>query len=117
MAGRRTARIAFSLVVDLPERLEAAGVTADRAPSVEQAVDLVWPRARQLARMEKAGKSLGKSAARAQDAVLSAAVTACAAPSTSAAYAPRRFADFNPAEWRGALVPGPSADREHQLAS
>jgi len=53
MAGRRAARIALSLVVDLAERLDAAGVTADRAPSLEQSVDLVWPLARSLAKLEK----------------------------------------------------------------
>jgi hypothetical protein len=79
-------------------------------PSLDDALDVVWPLARRLAKIEKAGKKAGKSAGRAREAVLGTAVTQWTAANRTT------FAEFDPAAWHVALVPGPAADREHEAA-
>ena len=39
MSGCRAAAIALALVVDLADRLDAAGVIADRAPTLDEGLD------------------------------------------------------------------------------
>jgi hypothetical protein len=113
MASRRTAKIAFSLILDLADRLAAAGITGENAPTLDQAVDLAWPLAVQLAKLERSGKKAARSARRARAAVLDTAVARCAA-----AAQPRftQWAQFDPAEWHVELVPGPSLEREREVA-
>jgi hypothetical protein len=113
MASRRTAKIAFSLILDLGERLAAAGVTGASAPTWDEAADLVWPLARQLAKLERTGKKAAKSARRARETVLDTAVACCAA---AAVPKGARWAEFDPSQWHVALVPGPSLEREREAA-
>ena len=110
MAGKRAAKIAVSLVLELPERLAAAEVTGEYAPILDEALDAVWPLAKQLARLEKAGKRAGKSARRAREAVLRAAVASCVA-----AQAPR-WAEFDVRQWHTELVPGPDPEHVREAA-
>ena len=110
MAGRRAARIALGLVFELADRLEAAGVTAGCAPGLQEALDAVWPLARRLAKLEKAGKKAGRSAGRAREAVLEAAVTAC-----MSARAPR-WAAFDVRDWHTELVQGPAPEHVREAA-
>jgi hypothetical protein len=126
MSGRRAAAIALSLVMDLADRLDAAGVTPETAPSLDECVDLVWPPAKQLARLERSAKKADKSAGRARTAVLDSAVTRWMARTqprevcqqqTSECHRGRpRWRKFDPEQWRVELVPHPAADREREVA-
>jgi hypothetical protein len=120
MAGKRVAAIALSLVYELGERLSAAGVTGESAPTLDEALDAVWLLARQLAKLEKTGEKAGKSAARARAVVLGSAV-ACyptAVRPRSAESGPPGWAVFDPARWHVALLPGApaAADRGREAA-
>jgi hypothetical protein len=37
--------------MDLADRLDGAGVTAERAPTLDEGLDAVWPLAKQLAKL------------------------------------------------------------------
>jgi hypothetical protein len=137
MSGRRAAAIALSLVIDLAERLDAAGVPPDRAPTLDEGLDAVWPLAKALARLEKTAARAGDSAARARTATLDCATAmfAAAAGTTHACgtehstrtgqgadgtlvrpdehKAPGvRWGNFDPERWHVALVRGPVPERE-----
>ena len=110
MAGKRTASIAFGLVIDLADRLVAAGVSPEQMPDLDQALRLTWPLARRLAKLERHGKDAGRTAVRAREAVLNAAVFSYrAAPWWT-------WPEFRPQEWHTELVPGPAPAREHEAA-
>ena len=70
MSGKRAAKISFGLVLEMAERLDAAGIPPDKAPSLEQAVDLVWDLAVALAKLEKTAENAGRTAARARSRLL-----------------------------------------------
>jgi hypothetical protein len=123
VSAKRAAAVAFSLIFDLADRLDAAGVPADRAPSLDEALSLVWPLARQLARLEKTAALAGDTAARAREAVLATVVASVAAAAAPQVPAPgdvarqpgagtRRWAEFDPDGWHVELVPGPASDRD-----
>lgn len=122
MSGRRAAAIALSLVLDLADRLDAAGVTADRAPTLDEGLDAVWPLARELARLEKTAGKAGHAAARARAAALdcaavrftaAAGISPAAGPEPArAAPAPAHWRKFDAAQWRVELVPYPAPARE-----
>ena len=78
--GKRAAQLAMGLVIDLAERLDTAGVPADQAPSLDAAVDMVWPLAVALARLEKTAAKAGRTAAQARERLLDAAVAAVSVP-------------------------------------
>lgn len=110
MGGKRTAGIAFGLVIDLAARLGAAGVTAEAMPSLDEAVGLCWPLARRLAKIERNGRRAAASAARARENALAVAVTRWAA-------APWwTWPEYKPDQWHVGLLPGPSPDREREAA-
>ena len=70
MSGKRAAAISFGLILDLAARLDDAGVPPDRAPSFDQCLDMVWPLAKRLARLERTAKDAGAVAARARSRLL-----------------------------------------------
>ena len=111
MAGRRTAVIAYFLVSDLADRLAAAGVSPDRGPDLDQALRLVWPLAKRLAKLEKTGKKAGKTAARARAVLLDTAVAGWAGQPE------RQWAEFDAARWHVGLVAGPAPDRDREAAA
>jgi hypothetical protein len=51
MAGRRAGSIALDLIVDVAERLTAAGVRPGQLPDLDEAYTQVWPLAKRLAPM------------------------------------------------------------------
>jgi hypothetical protein len=123
MSGRRAAAIALSLVMDLADRLDAAGVTADKAPALDEAVAQVWPLAKRLAKLEKAAGKAGDSAARARTATLdcvagrfAAAAGVRQARPEQQPSAPVRWQKLDVRQWRVELVPCPAADREREVA-
>ena len=110
MGAKRTAGIAFGLIIDLAARLDAAGLQAEAMPSLDEAIGLCWPLARRLAKLEKHGQRAAASAARARENVLAAAVTRWAA-------APWwTWPEYQPGQWHVALLPGPSPDRDREAA-
>lgn len=117
MSGKRAAAIALSLVIDLADRLDAAGVSPENAPTLDQGLDLVWPLARQLSKLERTGKRAALSAGDARAAVLDEAVARWV-PATAelARPVPVRWRKFDPAAWHVALVPAPAREREHEVA-
>ena len=106
IAGRRAARHALSLVIDLHGRLDAAGVPPSLMPDLGDAVDLVSPLALELARRERAGKSARRRHA--------AVMEGLAARWTEATRC--RFAEFDPAAWHVELRPGPAPDHAREAA-
>jgi hypothetical protein len=99
--------------MDLAERLDAAGVPADRAPTLDEGLDAVWPLAKRLARLEKTAGNAGAAAARARNATLDCTVArfAAAAGGRPAAMTEQvgtrpRWQKFDAAEWHVALVQG-----------
>ncbi len=119
MSGRRAAAIALSLVVELADRLDAAGVTADCAPTLDEGMDAVWPLAKRLAKIEKTAGQAGAAAAQAREATLECAVARFAASAgvvrpvaTEHKDTGPRWRKFDPGEWHVALLPGPARERE-----
>jgi hypothetical protein len=110
MAGKRTAAIAFGLVIDLAERLAAAGTDPERLPDLDEALCLIWPLAKRLAKFERHGKGSGMPAARAREAFLTSAVAGCRGVPWWT------WPEFRPGDWHLELVPGPSPDREREAA-
>jgi hypothetical protein len=117
MSGRRAAAIALSLVMDLAERLDAAGVPADRAPTLDEGVDAVWELAKQLAKLEKTAGKAGDSAALPRNATLDCTVArfAAAAGVSPAAMTEHqatgpRWRKFDAAQWHVALLPGAACE-------
>jgi hypothetical protein len=110
MAGKRTARIAFGLIIDLADRLVAAGVSPEAMPDLDTAIRMTWPLARRLAKLEKHGQAASRTAVRAREALLWSAVAGYSAAPWLA------WPEFKPAEWHTVLVPGPAPDRAREAA-
>jgi hypothetical protein len=115
----RAAAIAYGMVAEICDRLEAAGVTEENAPSLDHALSMVWRCSKQLARLEQSAAAAGDSAARARAATLDAVTAALLAeamparqPAVSAAPSRKRWQEFDPQRWHVALVAAP--EREHE---
>jgi hypothetical protein len=119
VSGRACAKIALNLIIDLADRVAAAGIDPACAPTLAESVDLVWPLAQRLAKLEKAGHGCGKAAERYRDAVLADVASRLLprqAPAVTAAVPWRGWAVLDPAAWHVELAPG-AADRSRELAS
>ena len=68
--GKRSAAISFGLILELAERLDAAGVPPDKAPSLDECLGMIWPLAKRLAKLERTAKDAGRTAARARQRLL-----------------------------------------------
>ncbi len=116
----RAAAIAYGMVAEICERLEVAGITDQNAPSLDHALQMVWPVSKQLARLERTAETAGESAARARSASLdtaTAALLAEAIPPRQSAVSPaaparRRWQRFDPQHWHVALVAAPQREPE-----
>jgi hypothetical protein len=127
MSGRHTAAVAYVMVEDMIARLAAAGTPPERMPGIDDALKIVWPCARQLARLERTVGQAFATAGNAREATIALAVAKWAPPARTEqagqaghlAGTPETLAPgvagtekFHAERWSVALVRRPSGDRD-----
>lgn len=124
MRGPRTAAIAFGMVDELCRRLEAAGVTAENAPLLDEAFAAMWPAAREMAKLEETVDSAADASRQARAATIDAAFAQFTSHLPKPAGTPdapvlaglTATEPFRPEQWTVALIAAPAPDRDREVA-